>query len=43
MCHEHPSTVRIRVDRLVWQVCDQRAWRRIADAPFTAQRYLAVT
>jgi hypothetical protein len=35
-----PTHVRIRVDRLVWQVCDQQAWRRIADAWFTAQRYL---
>ena len=37
-----PAHLRIRVDRLVWQVCDQQAWRRIADAWFTAQRYLAI-
>lgn len=37
-----PAHVRLRVDRLVWQVCDQQTWRRIADASFTAQRYLAV-
>jgi hypothetical protein len=34
--------VRIRVDRLVWQVCDQQSWRRIADAWFAAQRYLTL-
>jgi hypothetical protein len=37
-----PAHVRVRVDRLVWQVCDQQSWRRIADAWFTTQRYLTV-
>ncbi len=41
----HPATstpphLRMRVDRLVWQVCDQQSWRAIGDAWFAAQRYL---
>ena len=35
-----PPHLRIRMDRLVWQVCDVEAWRAIGDALFTAQRYL---
>ena len=35
-----PPHLRIRVDRLVWQVCDQQSWRAIGDAWFAAQRYL---
>jgi hypothetical protein len=38
-----PAHVRLRVDRLVWQVCDQQSWRRIADAWFAAQQYLSLT
>lgn len=35
-----PPHLRMRVDRLVWQVCDQQSWRAIGDAWFVAQRYL---
>ena len=35
-----PAHLRIQVDQLVWQVCDQQAWRRIGDAWFAAQQYL---
>ena len=35
-----PPHLRMRVDRLVWQVCDQQSWRAIGDAWFAAQRYL---
>ncbi len=35
-----PAHLRIRVDRLVWQVCDKQAWRVIGDAWFDAQRHL---
>lgn len=35
-----PAHVRIQIDQLVWQVCDQQAWRRIGDAWFAAQQYL---
>ncbi len=35
-----PAHLRIQIDQLVWQVCDQQAWRRIGDAWFAAQQYL---
>ncbi|MGH3777002.1 MAG: hypothetical protein ACRDRR_14955 [Pseudonocardiaceae bacterium] len=35
-----PPHLRVRVDRLVWQVCDRQSWRRIGEAWFDAQRYL---
>ena len=35
-----PAHLRIQVEQLVWQVCDQQAWRRIGDAWFAAQCYL---
>jgi hypothetical protein len=35
-----PSHLRIRADRVVWQVCDRVAWRAIGDALFEAQRYM---
>lgn len=35
-----PPHLRVRVNRLVWQVCDLQAWRAIGDAWFDAQRYL---
>ena len=37
-----PPHLRIRVDRLVWQLCDQHSWRRIGQAWFDAQRYLTL-
>jgi hypothetical protein len=37
-----PPHLRIRIDRLVWQVCDQQSWRRIGRAWFDAQQYLAL-
>ncbi|MGH3833542.1 MAG: hypothetical protein ACRDRS_24425 [Pseudonocardiaceae bacterium] len=36
-----PPHLRVRVDRLVWQLCDQQSWRRIGQAWFDAQQYLA--
>lgn len=36
-----PSHLRVRVDRLVWQICDRQAWQRIGQAWFDAQQYLA--
>ncbi|MGQ0479996.1 MAG: hypothetical protein ACT4O0_03050 [Pseudonocardia sp.] len=35
-----PPHLRIRVDRLVWQVCDLQAWRSIGDAWLAAQLHL---
>lgn len=35
-----PAHLRVRVDRLLWQVCDQQSWQRIGDAWFNVQRYL---
>lgn len=35
-----PAHLRVRVDRLIWQVCDQQSWQRIGQAWFDAQRYL---
>lgn len=35
-----PAHLRMRADRLVWQVCDRQSWRAIGDAWFAAQRYL---
>jgi hypothetical protein len=35
-----PAHLRIQIEQLVWQVCDQQAWRRIGDAWFQAQQYL---
>lgn len=35
-----PAHLRMRVDRLVWQVCDRQSWRAIGEAWFAAQRYL---
>lgn len=37
-----PPHLRIRVDRLVWQLCDQQSWRRIGQAWFDAQQYLTL-
>ncbi|MGH7744793.1 MAG: hypothetical protein ACREQ5_08265 [Candidatus Dormibacteria bacterium] len=36
-----PPCLRVQVDRLVWQVCDRRAWECIGQAWFDAARYLA--
>jgi hypothetical protein len=36
-----PAHLRVRVDRLIWQVCDQQSWRHIGQAWFDAQRHLA--
>ncbi len=36
-----PAHLRVRVDRLIWQVCDQQSWHHIGQAWFDAQRYLA--
>jgi len=38
-----PAYLRVRVDRLVWQICDRQAWQRIGQAWFDAQQYLAGT
>jgi len=35
-----PAHLRVRVDRLVWQVCDLQAWITIGDAWFDALRHL---
>jgi len=35
-----PPHLRIQINQLVWQVCDQQAWRRIGDAWFEVQRHL---
>ncbi|MGH3853197.1 MAG: hypothetical protein ACRDR6_06795 [Pseudonocardiaceae bacterium] len=35
-----PPHLRIQIDQLVWQVCDQQSWRRIGDTWFDALRYL---
>ena len=35
-----PAHLRVRIDRLVWQVCDQQSWLKIGQAWFAAQRYL---
>ncbi|MGH3825022.1 MAG: hypothetical protein ACRDRA_19625 [Pseudonocardiaceae bacterium] len=35
-----PAHLRVRVDRLIWQVCDQQSWQRIGHAWFDAHRYL---
>jgi hypothetical protein len=35
-----PAHLRVRVGRLVWQVCDLEAWRRIGDAWFDTQQAL---
>lgn len=35
-----PPHLRVRVGRLLWQVCDLEAWRTIGDAWFDVQRYL---
>ncbi len=35
-----PAHLRVRVDRLVWQVCDRQAWRSIGHAWFAAQQAL---
>jgi hypothetical protein len=36
-----PPHLRVRVDRLVWQICDRRAWQRIGQAWFDVQQYLS--
>jgi hypothetical protein len=36
-----PPHLRVRVDRLVWQVCDRQSWQRIGQAWFDAQQYLS--
>ena len=36
-----PAHLRVRVDRLVWQVCDRQSWQRIGQVWFDAQQYLA--
>jgi hypothetical protein len=35
-----PPHLRIRIDRLVWQLCDQHSWQSIGHAWFDAQQYL---
>jgi hypothetical protein len=35
-----PPPLRVRVDRLVWQICDLQAWTTIGNAWFDAQRHL---
>lgn len=35
-----PGHLEIRVDHLVWQICDFTAWRAIGDAWFAAQQHL---
>ncbi|MGD9991442.1 hypothetical protein [Pseudonocardia sp.] len=35
-----PAYLEVRVDQLVWQVCDLTAWRTIGDAWLAAQQYL---
>lgn len=35
-----PPHLRVRVDRLVWQICDHQAWRSIGQAWFAAQQTL---
>ena len=36
-----PPYLRVRVDRLVWQVCDRQSWQRIGQAWFDAQQHLS--
>lgn len=36
-----PPHLRVRIDRLVWQICDRQAWQRIGQAWFDAQQYLS--
>lgn len=35
-----PPHLRVRIDRVVWQVCDRQAWEAIGNALFEAERYL---
>jgi hypothetical protein len=35
-----PPHLRVRVDRLIWQICDRQAWQRIGQAWFDAQQHL---
>lgn len=35
-----PPHLRLRVDRLVWQLCDRQSWRAIGDAWLVAEQYL---
>jgi hypothetical protein len=35
-----PAYLEIRFDQLVWQVCDQLAWRTIGDALLRAHQQL---
>jgi hypothetical protein len=35
-----PAYLEIRVDQLLWQICDQLAWRSIGDAWLTAHQQL---
>ncbi len=35
-----PAYLEIRVDQLVWQICDQLAWRTIGDALLSAHQQL---
>ncbi|MQA12811.1 MAG: hypothetical protein GEV09_01190 [Pseudonocardiaceae bacterium] len=36
-----PAHLRMRVDRLVWQVCDRDSWRALADAWYQIHRHLS--
>jgi hypothetical protein len=38
--HHLPAHLQIRIDQLVWQVCDTAAWASVGDAWFDAQRQL---
>jgi hypothetical protein len=35
-----PPHLRVRLDRLIWQICDRQAWQRIGQAWFDAQQHL---
>ena len=35
-----PAHLQIRIDRLIWQICDQEAWAAVGNALFNAQQYL---
>lgn len=35
-----PAHLRLRVDRILWQVCDRDSWRALADAWFNIHRHL---
>jgi hypothetical protein len=37
-----PTHLRVRVDRLIWQICSLQSWHHIGQAWRDAQRYLGV-